>query len=525
MTGNDGEPAPTPEAASAPKTVGGDEVGGDKHVLSGDFRGAEITIGSRVTHVTQLPQSLLDYDSPQHRRNQENVTANVRTAYIDGVLRESMPERAQLELALDSPPGKLQRTIALVEGREPRRPVESANDVEGIFKSSGQRLLILGAPGSGKTITLIELCEPLLIRAEADPLQPVPVILNLSTWAQKQPPLGEWIVEEMWRQYGLARQVTPVWLAADHLILLLDGLDEVAPDARDACVRATNAFREAHGAGLVVCSRSADYAELSEWLALSRAVEILPLSPAQVDAYLSHEALDLSAVREAIARDDALRELSTTPLMLNVMAVAYGGRPFEELLPLLESEEDRRAHLYDAYIRRVFKRRPLNRTNYSSAQALRWLRFVAQQLKKHKDTQLFFIEELQPDWLLKRQHQWYQVLVVALFGVLLFPISLLLGIVFGIYAAKREIHLVDKLEINISSQSIGVALTTNRFFGVLFGLLFYLTGSPGGVVGGILVGILIGVLFNFLSPITIESEIRDRPNVLTPKSWTQKAST
>jgi len=263
----------------------------------------------------------LEYDTPQHQLNHENVTSLVRTA-INSVLGEALPERVRIELALDSPLGMLRGHTILVEGLVVRHPPAHTTDIAVIFKDSGRRLLILGAPGSGKTITLYELCQSLLPKAENDPREPVPVVLNLSTWAQKQGRLEDWLIEEMSRHYRLSKKVTPIWLDADHLYLLLDGLDEVRLDARDACIRAINAFGEIHGEGLAVCSRSADYAELSERLALSRAVEIQPLDPAKVDEYLTNDRLRLSAVREAIASDDPLRELSTTPLMLNVMALA-----------------------------------------------------------------------------------------------------------------------------------------------------------------------------------------------------------
>ena len=35
------------------KTVGGDEIGGSKYVMSGDFRGAVLNIESQLTNVTQ----------------------------------------------------------------------------------------------------------------------------------------------------------------------------------------------------------------------------------------------------------------------------------------------------------------------------------------------------------------------------------------------------------------------------------------------------------------------------------------
>lgn len=499
------------------------------------------------------PPATLDYDSPQHRRNQENVCANVRSAWIDGVLRESLPERVRLALGLDSLPEMVQRHLVHVTGRTARRERVSEVHLSDLFRAAGRALLILGAPGSGKTVTLLELCEPILEGAEADPRRPVPVVLNLSTWSRERAPLQAWIIEEMSRQYGLNRRVTPVWLAADHLILLLDGLDEVASDARDACVRAINAFREQYGAGIAVCSRSADYAELSEQLALSQAVEIRPLSPEQVDEYLSDERLGLAAARQAIAQDDALRKLSTTPLLLNVMAVAYRGLPFDALLPLLGSPIERRAHLYDAYIARVFAHRPL--PDGGAAQALRWLRFLAQRLTERSETQ-FFIEDMQPDWLPGRRGCWVgglagvlagglagglagvllgvlsivlqvaritvlsDVLFQVLGGVLLgVPFGVLAGGLVGVLTASDNIRSVDELAWELSPSAIGRLVKDSLLFGVLSGVLIGVMSGviEGGLVDGVVSG-LFGVLTIMLTAVLfhtlrqLESKRRDRPN-------------
>ena len=117
-----------------------------------------------------------------------------------------------------------------IAGTSRPEPVSEAHLAD-LFRASGRALLILGAPGSGKTVTLLELCRPILEGAEADPRRPVPVVLNLPTWAQKQAPLEECIIDEMSRQYGLNRRVTPAWLAADHLTLLLDGLGSILAGA------------------------------------------------------------------------------------------------------------------------------------------------------------------------------------------------------------------------------------------------------------------------------------------------------
>jgi hypothetical protein len=51
---------------------------------------------------------------------------------------------------------------------------------------------------------------------------------------------------------------------------LLDGLDEVAPEHRAACVEAINTFRHQHGlVPLAVCSRATDYEALPVRVELS----------------------------------------------------------------------------------------------------------------------------------------------------------------------------------------------------------------------------------------------------------------
>lgn len=499
----------------------------------------------------------LDYDSLQHRLNQVNVAANVRKSTIDGVLREGLSERISLELDLDGLSGMLRPPMALLEGRDVRWPLASSADIAAIFQSSSRPLLILGTPGSGKTITLLELCEPLLLRAEAEPREPVPIVLNLSTWSQKQSPLEDWIADEMRRQYGLTKPITAVWMAYDHLYLLLDGLDEVRPDARDTCIQEINKYDKTHTSTLVVCSRPDEYAELAERLSLVRTVEIRPLDERQVDAYLSDERLRLSAVREAIYRGDTLRKLSSQPLMLNVMAVAYGGRSFEELLPLLESEDKRRTHLYNAYIEWALRQWPLAVTGFDTAGALSWLRFLARRLEEHSDTQ-FFIEDLQPEWLPERQCHWFPVLVggpvgvlaSVLFGVLggaLFGmldgavLGVLLGTIFGVYATGGGIKPVDELEIAFNLKSAGRSVkdeNTHRYSLLAILIVVTLIGIPaslsfsllvdnalGDVPVGVLIGLLVGVLGLLLGKMIevssvnllhlfypMESKRRDRPN-------------
>jgi predicted NACHT family NTPase len=108
-----------------------------------------------------------------------------------------------------------------------RRNLESEAGPAAVFSEAGHALLILGEPGGGKTITLLELARELIERFERDPHQPAPVVLNLSTWDRKRGALAGWIQSELKTKYFVPLRRSRNWLAGSRLVLLLDGLDEV----------------------------------------------------------------------------------------------------------------------------------------------------------------------------------------------------------------------------------------------------------------------------------------------------------
>src|SRR5207248_2990879 len=96
-----------------------------------------------------------------------------------------------------------------------------------VYDDAGGELLILGEPGSGKTTLLLELARDLLDRANIDDTSPMPVVFNLSSWAVKRQSLTKWLVEELHTKYQVPRKLGQVWVDADQILPLLDGLDEV----------------------------------------------------------------------------------------------------------------------------------------------------------------------------------------------------------------------------------------------------------------------------------------------------------
>src|SRR5262249_25104791 len=158
------------------------------------------------------------------------------------------------------------------------------------------------------------------------------------------------------------------------------GLDEVAPNCREACAEAINKFQqEEHGLlPLVVSCRVADYEALGTALRLQRAVVMQPLTREQVNNYLVRIGEPLAALRQTLQTDTSLWELLDTPLMLNIVTLAYENEP-ETLLQPEKSQETQRQRVFAAYVDRMFRRRK-PATSYSREQTLHWLRWLAQQM-------------------------------------------------------------------------------------------------------------------------------------------------
>ncbi len=64
----------------------------------------------------------------------------------------------KLELNLSFEPAAVARKVLHIPG-QPEKQVES---VRSVFEEYGRNLLILGAPGGGKTISLLQLAESLI---------------------------------------------------------------------------------------------------------------------------------------------------------------------------------------------------------------------------------------------------------------------------------------------------------------------------------------------------------------------------
>ena len=372
--------------------------------------------------------------TPQEYRNRQALLTKVKNFWVKGVLEKSLYNQVRISLGLEERFDAVVNpwSMVLKTGDSSPQPLPQGTKVIDIFDQigAGRTLLILGEPGAGKTTTLLELTCDLIARAEQDVNHLIPVVFNLSSWAVQRQKIADWLVEELKTKYDVSKEIRQDWVKKQQLLPLLDGLDEVKAEYRNDCIAALNQFKQDNGAELVVCSRIRDYEILSNRLNFQSAVYLRPLTLEQVRHYLDSAGTELIGLRELLKRDTALQELSQSPLMLNIMTLAYQGVAIEDL-PRIEVVAERRKRLFDDYVQKMFKRPNRSRGSAnnkvpSQQQTLFLLGSLAQKLEKEARTE-FLIEDIQVDWLLNQ----FQIIKEEIMNGLIY--GLILGLIIGLF--------------------------------------------------------------------------------------------
>lgn len=216
-------------------------------------------------------------------------------------------------------------------------------DLHAVYGGLGSgRLVIAGAPGSGKSGTAIWLILDALKHRDKVPedkrLQvPVPVLFTIHDWEPTRQ-FEDWLIGQLQQTYlflaGKAgRRKAAALIAAKKVDVILDGLDEITKELRPVALRAlneqvTNKFR------VVVLARSAEMVSAAsrQVLAEAAAVELQDIAPEDAADYLTKVQGDpmpagwrnLVDLIESDPESDLARALGT-PLALTLVRDTYGG--------------------------------------------------------------------------------------------------------------------------------------------------------------------------------------------------------
>ncbi len=363
------------------------------------------------------------------RTNILRLVERVDQDWIKGVLEASLHHRAWLELGLDWREDAVEHPWdrIVVAPNRPIRTLDKNDSITGVFDAAQHTLLVLGEPGAGKTTTVLELARDLITRVRASAAEPAPVVFALSTWRGQHKNLADWMTAELGLRYQVPKRVAQTWLEEGRLVLILDGLDEVASEHRAACVAAINAFEhEHHPPGLAVTCRVVEYDALATKLRLRSAICLQPLTPEQIDRYFRAAGPGLDHLRTALRTDESLRELARSPLMLCVMTMAWRG-PAETAAPFGVSENSERVRnrLFGAYVTAALNRHGKAAGTYAPDKTIGWLGWLARRMKENGLT-LFAPEHLQPGWLPGARSQLGYMLLTRTLGTLALALPMLI---------------------------------------------------------------------------------------------------
>jgi hypothetical protein len=337
------------------------------------------------------------------------------------------------------------------------------------------RLVVLGEPGSGKTMLMVRLVLDLLARRPSGGR--VPFLASAASWDPSGQDLRDWLGAQLLIDHpalaeppppGRTESTQAAALLASGLILpVLDGLDEIPEQVRGPAIsRINDALRP--GEQFVMTCRTQQYRDnvmpqdgVGVTVRGAVAVQLRPLDAEAVRSYLCDDASGPVArarwdpVLPVLGTKTPAGQALSTPLMVSLARTIYNPRPGEIAGALRDPAElcdpaltDRAAvesMMFDAFIPAAYRHVSAGRWKTKDVQ--RWLVFLARHLERTIGG---------PDL------AWWQ-LPLAVPGVV-FAAAALIRAVFGV--------------------AIGI------MFGVLIGGVF---GGGTGITVGVLVGLLSGI--------------------------------
>lgn len=394
-----------------------------------------------------------------------------------------------------------------------------AKDTKDLLKSQAELaevltkhryLLIIGEPGAGKTTILLDLALFLLSEAKNDKSLPIPMILNLASWRDKDADFGQWFEDILVQGNNFSRRLARKLIKTRQVLPLLDGFDEIGRSVKDAaeceslrsaCLAAINKFMSNYEPDhLIICSRVDEYkltvmdapvkAELSvEPLGVSQIKQNLNMVVADSSQPTTHPFANMTTAQNMLywmEINPAFTRLLKTPFYFNLASQTLYHQNTSEVLPLEETSLPK--YMLEKFIETKLNQFP-NRRFPSAEENKHRLSWLAKVLRQRNEV-VFEFSTLQPSILSKPKQ--YSFIYNWIFGLI---------IAFCFYST---------IFLSVSFFGKDIDVTTVIALVAIFGFT------------AILIGLIVGLFGRYFNWGQTTEDIRqwNLSNALTKQAWT-----
>jgi adenylate kinase family enzyme len=343
-------------------------------------------IGLRSRKVSLGPVGALPgFDRADRHRIRVRVSK-----YADDILASEATRQVVIHVRLQSAEDMIDSVPStfkqLVEGGI------TADQILDVFDSADRALLIVGQPGAGKSRLLACLAKALIARAAKSTNEPLPVIVNLSSWRPGQR-FESWVISQIKGRYSIRRGVAPRMIEQQMISVLLDGLDE-NPD-KISCLKAISRFRLKYRLDMAICCRESEYrvlAQLNVRAPVSGAIRVPLPQNDEIKEYL--DASGVSAETSSVVLQSRRNDLIRSPLMLKIISrLSISAEDQAGLVAV--APEVRQEALFDAYINELLAHprdphtRSQERPLFDRDNTMRWLVSLASAMHSKGTTEIF----------------------------------------------------------------------------------------------------------------------------------------
>ncbi|BCM88883.1 hypothetical protein IAD21_00725 [Abditibacteriota bacterium] len=351
----------------------------DQGVLALQFEGiSEDLTPELLVRTGVVPSQIFlgppDTPSPVFSKTEAKIQQHLQE--LKEEIQYSIEIDRQIHLSLLNSPSAVKRisnriTVSSIGSKQQHNRFSSAETkppfatLAETFSELKNRVLVLGAPGAGKTTTLLQFADDSIDARVGNLSSPIPLWFSLHQWDFREPLLD-------WMKGQYKSLFSAIGSDEHSLLYIFDGLDELGekiPDQPDIPenLRGINARQhvletiaeQLREAQVVLSCREHDYEQIGEKAMLQGAVTLLPLSDLQIESYLQDR--DQIALWNNLLKDENLLELARTPLLLTLLSIS-STETNPNILTGFEDESWTANRIFDLYIQRRFQHEALKQT-------------------------------------------------------------------------------------------------------------------------------------------------------------------